>query len=267
MVTDFGRHECIMHAKRAMSSAQARYIKQSGHDDEKDFAKCLGIWDIHVSSNHAKKDVVDTRGYAYSVKSGKKKWQIFLYSKIRFQTDPDFMNMNNIGRLFLQCIDSFPESRYDYLLNKIKYKIRLQTPMKQLCVRLQDEKLLARFIDKSMFNNGEVDFLVVKDGGVFHVFWREEVVHVLAHSYEVENSRARRENQVDAQKVVFKVDGKTHGEIEVRKDSDSHYRQIKFWLSKPLTLGLLKNKIKRTYQLNSRVTLYGKAINKLLKLQ
>jgi uncharacterized protein (DUF2461 family) len=69
------------------------------------------------------------------VKSGEKKWQIFLYSRTRFETDYTFMAMNGLGKLFLKCIDSFPENRSEYLKNKRIYKEKLQEPMRELCQR------------------------------------------------------------------------------------------------------------------------------------
>lgn len=117
-----------------------------------------------------------------------------------------------------------------------------------------------------MFNSGEVDFLVIKEGKIFHVFWSREVVDVLTNNYEVKNSQARGKNQFDDQKVIFKVHGKTHGEIEMRNDSDIHYREVKFWLDKKLTFDLLKTQIKRVQPITERIILYGKAINKLSKM-
>ena len=40
-----------------------------------------------------KKDVIDSEGRSYSVKSGEKKWQIFLYGKKRFGEDYTFKGM------------------------------------------------------------------------------------------------------------------------------------------------------------------------------
>ncbi|MGQ9664666.1 MAG: hypothetical protein ACUVUH_04945 [bacterium] len=135
--------------------------------------------------------------------------------------------------------------------------------MKRLCQRLKEKRLLASFINASIFNSGEVDFLVIKDGKNFHLFWNRDVVDFLTKHYEVENSKARGGNQIDSQKVVFKVDGKTHGEIEMRNDSDVHYREIKFWLDKNLTCNLLKAQIKQVKSLTQRIFLHGKAIIKL----
>jgi len=256
-----------MARKKAMTSEKASYVKRKGHADAREFAEVLGIGKEFISEPQAKKDVIDSDGYSYSVKSGEKKWQIFLYGKKRFEEDYTFKGMNGLGNLFLQCIESFPENRIEYLKNKELYKRKLQKPMKELCERLKEKRILAAFIDKSIFNSGEVNFLVIKERDIFHVFWNRDVVEALKDSYEVENSKARGLNQMDDQKVVFKVAGKTHGEIEMRNDSDVHYREIKFWLSKKLTFELLTSKIKDYHNLNEKVILYGKAIKKLLKIK
>jgi hypothetical protein len=254
-----------MPKKKAMTSEKASFVKRKGHEDAREFAELLGIGKEFNNNPQAKKDVIDSEGYSYSVKSGEKKWQIFLYGKTRFENNFTFKGMNGIGDLFLRCINSFPENREDYLKDKVKYKKELQKPMLELCDKLKDKRILTAFIDKSMFNSGEVDFLVIKESNNFYIFWGREVVKTLVNSYVVENSKARGMNQIDAQKVIFKVDGITHGEIEMRNDSDVHYREIKFWLDKKLTFVLLTSKIQPSKQLKPRIYLYGKAINKLSK--
>jgi hypothetical protein len=82
---------------------------------------------------------------------------------------------------------------------------------------------------------------------------------------EVENSKARINSQLNDQKVVFKFSGKTIGEIEIRNDSDIHYREVKFWLGKNQTLTTLKSKILPSREVNERLILYGTAIKKLSK--
>lgn len=256
-----------MAKKKAMTSEKASYVKRKGHADAREFAELLGIGREYRSEPQAKKDVIDLEGRSYSVKSGEKKWQIFLYGKRRFEENYTFKGMNGLGDLFLMCIDSFPERREEYLENKKLFKERLQTPMRKLCQKLKEKNLLAAFVDKSMFNSGEVDFLVIKDEGIFHVFWGRDVVEILIRCFEVENSKARGKNQVDAQKVIFKVSGKTYGEIEMRNDSELHYREVKFWLDKKLTFSLLQSQINKTRNLNRRIILYGRAINKLFNLR
>jgi hypothetical protein len=173
--------------------------------------------------------------------------------------------MNGLSEIFLECIETFPESRKEYLSDKRKYKEKLKEPMRKLCQKLQDKRLLAGFIDKSMFNSGEVDFLVIKEEEQFHVFWGRDVVKVLTENLKVENSKARISSQLDDQKVVFKFSGKTIGEIEMRNDSDIHYREVKFWLGKNQTLNLLKSKISRKRKVKGKLILYGTTINKIKK--
>jgi len=255
-----------MTKRKAMTSQKASYVKKKGHADAREFAELLGIGKEYRSEPQAKKDVIDLEGHSYSIKSGEKKWQIFLYGKTRFEKDYTFRGMNALGDLFLRCIESFPEKRKDYLRNKEKYKRRLQNPMRELCQRLRERRLLAAFIDKAMFNSGEVDFLVIKDQELFQVFWGREVVETLSSNYVVENSKAKMKNQFDNQKVIFKVSGRTHGEIEMRNDSEIHYREVKFWLDKKLTLHLLKSQIGKVQNLTSKIIIHGKAIKRLSRI-
>lgn len=254
-----------MGKKRAMSSEKASQVKRKGHLDANEFAELIGIGKEYKSDPRAKKDVIDTEGMSYSVKSGEKKWQIFLYGKTRFETDATFGGLNGLGRLFLECINSFPESREEYLNSKLYYKKNLQKPIRELSQKLSRKELLAAFLEKSIFNSGEVDFLVIKDKNEFHIFYNKDVIKVLTERYIVETSKAKTVNQVDDQKVLFKVDGKTHGEIEMRNDSEVHYREVKFWLSKKHTIELLKKEVKPVKKLIERIYVYGKAIKKLSK--
>jgi len=149
-----------MPKRKAMSSQKESYVKIRGHKDAKEFAELLGIGKEYGSEPTAKKDVIDFEGHSYSVKSGEKKWQIFLYGKTRFEKDYTFKAMNGISDLFLKCIDSFPESRDEYLRNKKNYKEKLKQPMRELCKKLKERKIIEAFIDKAMFNSGEAKFLL-----------------------------------------------------------------------------------------------------------
>jgi len=255
-----------MTKKKAMTSQKASHVKKKGHVDAREFAELLGIGKEYRSNPQPKKDVIDSEGYSYSVKSGEKKWQIFLYGKTRFENDYTFRGMNGLGDLFLRCINSFPEDRTEYLRNKDKYKRELQHPMRELCKKLKEKRLLAAFIDKGMFNSGEVDFFVIKEQEMFHVFWSRKVVEIFANNYVVENSKARMKNQFDDQKVIFKVSGRTYGEIEMRNDSEIHYREVEFWLDKKLTFNLLKSQIVKTQNLKSKIITYGKDIKRLSRI-
>jgi len=228
--------------KRAMSSEKASQVKLRGHEKEKIFAKYIGLDDEYKNDRKAKKDVIDFNGDGHSIKSGTW-WQLFLYSFGRIKGDYGFLTMNGIGQLLLDCLAVFPENRKDYLANKDLYKNKLKIPMRELCEKFQDKNRLKAFLSKAIFNGGEVQFLSVFDkDGFVHIFHFEDVVDVLANSLSVENSKAKNIRQYDDQKLLFKKEVNI-GEIEIRNDSEQHYKEIKFRLNGMKTLQILKENI------------------------
>lgn len=243
--------------KRGLSSEDARIIRQRGHNDAQEFAFSIGMKGSYGNDPHAKKDVIDPSGDAHSVKSGEKKWQIFLYGRNRF--DKDFKVMNGMGELLVACIDAFPPTFDEYQANKAVAKARLRVPMRELAVKLQDKTRLRAFLNKSLFNGGEINYLTIKHGGVFHVFHRDDVLKVLCDNLEVCNSRATSEVSTAEQKVILKHGGLNLGEVEMRNDSEGHYQEIRFNMIKPRVMALLFGKIPPAKPFNNRVLVYGTA--------
>jgi len=247
---------------RASSPEKARQIRQQGHDDALLFALKIGLDEDYKNDIKAKKDVIDPAGDAHSVKSGQKKWQIFLYSYNRFETDASFRVMNGIGQLLMDCINAFPPTFDEYQKSKMKAKERLRPHMVALAEKLKDKLRLKAFIAKSIFNGGEVNYLTVYDNKKFHVFWGKEVEQVMMNNLLVENSQARQEGQVPEQKVILKYKGVNLGEIEMRNDSPVHYREIRFNMLKPKAMGLLFTTIRAKHNFNADVIVYGDAIRR-----
>lgn len=256
--------------KRAMTSEYASIVKLRGHQKERIFANLIGLDDEYKHDKKAKKDVIDFNGDGHSVKSGTW-WQIFLYSASRIKSDYGFLAMNGIGQLILDCLEIFPEHRFEYEKEKQKYKDLLKIPMTNLCEKLQDKNRLKAFLSKAIFNGGEVQFFTVFEKGEYesiHVFYFEDVIDILAKNLSVENSKARQVGQTDAQKVIFK--NKTSvGEIEVRNDSKIHYREIKFRLNAEKITKILKENTKKYDKpelingvKNTKICRYDKAIKK-----
>jgi hypothetical protein len=245
---------------RASSSDEARRYRKQGHDDALLFALSIGLNEDYKNDAQAKKDVIDPSGDAHSVKSGKKKWQIFLYGLNRFQNDAFFNVMNGMGQLLIDCIKSFPETFEEYERNKVEAKEKLRSHMVALADKLQDKRRLRAFIGKSMFNGGEVNYLTVYEKNKFHVFWGKEVEQVMTDNLEVTNSKARQEGQFPEQKVVFKFGDTNLAELEMRNDSPNHYREIRFNMVKPKAMKLLFSKIATAHNYNDKVILYGEAI-------
>lgn len=249
--------------RRAMTTESARRVKLAGHQAEREFVDIIG-GQIYPGSR--KKDVIDEQGNIHSVKSGDKKWQIFLYRKKRFEESIGFLG----ARLFVDCIDTFPEERKDYLNDKAKYKLNLQPKMRALKdfldstnpIFLHSNKLV--FLQEAIFHSSEVDYLAIKEGNLFHIFDAGEVIKIIDTSTVVANSKAVQGDQMDDQKVIFKLFEKdiTIGEIEMRNDSEIHYREVKFWMDREKTFNLLKNEIKPARKKSERVIAYGKAISR-----
>ena len=232
--------------KKAMKSEDASLKKIGGHINESDFAEIVGVG--LPTSQTDKKDVVDCDGKIHSIKGGTW-WQVFLYSRERFLNDPIFQGLGDLSDIFVQCIDAFPVDRKEHLANKELAKKRLQVAMKRLCRELQNANLAKALFSKSFFNGGEVDYLTIvpafmnekpKNEKLFHVFHQEDVIAVL-HTLHIENSRRRAKNQFDDQKVLFRTT-KNVGEIEMRNDSDTHYRKVKFRINGTQILDMLLDK-------------------------
>lgn len=249
-------------AKRGLSSEDARQVRQKGHDDALEFAILIGLDNDYKNDAVAKKDVIDPSGDAHSLKSGAKKWQLFLYGINRFQNDDFFQTMNGIGQLLIKCIEAFPLDFEEYSLNKLDAKERCRIPMRELSNLFQEKRRVKTFINKSMFNGGEVNYLTVRHENKYHVFLSKDVVELFANSVEVSNSKAIAKNQVPEQKVIFKYEGRNLAELEMRNDSKIHYRQIRFNMLKPRMLNLLFDNIPKTNDFNERILVYGNACKK-----
>lgn len=224
--------------RRGGSADQAREYRQAGHDDALIFALLLGLNRDYDNDKRAKKDVIDPSGDAHSLKSGNRKWQIFLYRRSRFESDDGFQALNGVGSLLIHCIDAFPPRYQDYVQNKDAAKRRLRTPMRELKDRFQRKALLRAFLMKSIFNGGEVNYLTICDEARYHVYRNTDVVRVLGDALSVANSTSR--SSIPDQKVVFKFEGKNVAELEMRNDSPQHYGEVRFNMLKKPFLHLLR---------------------------
>lgn len=251
--------------KRGLSSDGARAVRQQGHDDALEFAKAIGMDNDYSNDKSAKKDVIDLCGDAHSVKSGHKKWQIFLYGLNRFSGDHGFVALNGMGEMLANCIKSFPETYSEYCLDKTTAKEKCKIPMRELCEKLQEKKRVKAFFHKSMFNGGEVNYLTVKQDGKYHIFLNEDVINCFGENFAVHNSKAKTSKQFDDQKVIFKYQNNNVAELEMRNDSEVHYREVRFNMYKPRALKMLLEKITESKTYNDKVIVYGAAIKKFHK--
>lgn len=245
---------------RASNPDDARRYRQQGHDDALQFALLLGLTEDYQNDKSAKKDVIDPSGDAHSIKSGTKKWQMFLYRRSRFEDDDGFQALNGVGSLLIHCIDAFPPRYEDYRGNEEAAKQRLRTPMRELKDRFQRRTLLRAFLMKSIFNGGEVDYLTFLDNGIYHVFRNRDVVRAMGEVFTVANSQARAKGQVPEQKVLFKYKDRNVGELEMRNDSRTHYQEVRFNMDKSRTAELLYEQVPGSRIFSENIKVYGQAI-------
>jgi len=243
--------------RKAMSTEKAREVRAKGHLDALEFANLIGLQRDYQNDPIAKKDVVDPGGDTHSVKSGTKKWQIFLYSKNRFGSDDAFLSMNGIGQAIIACIDILPNTFFEYQNNKQFYKDNLRSQMVALKDLLKEKRRVRTFLNKSIFNGGEVNYLTVKHKGLFHVFYSNDVIKAMADNLEISNSQARRDSETAEQKVLFKFNNHNLGELEIRNSGENHYKEVLFVMNKLKVMDLLFEKIALTGKYNDRVLLYG----------
>ncbi|MFH1004648.1 MAG: hypothetical protein V1781_04010 [Bacteroidota bacterium] len=251
-----------MSKRKAMTTEKARQVRQQGHDDALEFASLIGLDNDYKNDSKAKKDVIDKSGDAHSVKSGSKRWQLFLYSINRIREDDFFQTMNGIGQLLIECINSFPLCFQDYTANKKIAKEKLRTPMRKLAELLQEKRRVRSFINKAMFNGGEVNYLTVRHNDIYHVFLNKDVVRIFANAVEITNSKAITKSQTSEQKVIFKYNNHNLCELEIRNSGENHYREVLFVMNKLKMMNLLFGKIPQTKKFNNRVFIYGDASKK-----
>ena len=225
-----------------MTSEQASLKKLAGHAREEKFASMIGGM-VRRDRPQGKMDVVDRQKNCHSVKGGSW-WQIFLYSRTRLVENTDFQELEKMTQNMIACIDAFPEDRKNYQKNKHMYKTKLQEPMKLLAEELQKKEIFQKFLEKSFFNIGEVQYLSAlrKVDNKFYIFWCQDVVDILKNNLEVVNSKAQNNNQYDCQKVLLKYETNV-SEIEIRTDSKVHYKEIKCRFDAEKTIRLLTEKI------------------------
>lgn len=251
-----------MSKKRAMSSERARQVRQKGHDDALEFALKIGLNTDYRNDKQAKKDVIDPSGDAHSVKSGVKRWQLFLYGQHRFENDDFFQTMNGIGQEIIKCIEAFPATYTEYQKNKQEAKERCRIPMRKLKELFQEKRRVKTFINKAMFNGGEVNYLTIKHQNQFHIFLNQDVIQVFSDNVIVQNSQARAKGQTPEQKVIFKYNNKNLAELEIRNSGKNHYKEVLFVMNKLVMLDLLFYYIKDKKEFLEDIFVYNQAIKK-----
>jgi hypothetical protein len=261
---------------RGSSSDQASTYKKQGHTDEKIFSDLIGGI-VKKGEHTGKTDVIGPDGKTYSVKGGEKKWQIFLYAYDRIKNDKDFHQIKDLGINLVNSLDSFPNKYVIYeqdkkkclslineyikinnakssikdisLISKIidennsyfSSKLKLMNSNKELLKTLENNDTLRFFLDKSIFNLREVDRISIKMNNKFLVFDKSDVLDILSENLSIKLSSSgnrKTDLNIDGQKIIM-FHKSNIVELEVRNDSDKHFRQLRFNMIKPKAVNLL----------------------------
>ena len=157
----------------------------------------------------------------------------------------------------------------------IQAKNKLMAATLNVKTKLEEKEILRAFLDEAIFNNGEVTYLAILDttfkkDNIFKVFHRLDVLEILSNKLVPAVSVAGKvadDYNVNGQKTLLKYI-KPNGslkniiEIEIRNDSNSHYRQVRFNMYSKDALGLLINDSLTAEVKNygDQTILYGKSI-------
>ena len=125
---------------------------------------------------------------------------------------------------------------------------------------LLDEEVLKKFLLKSIFDN-DVYYLAIKKEDIFQVYESQEVVSVLAEELTPCLSRKTTGRPDDitfeGQKVILKSRHNV-GELEIRNDSDKHYREMRFNMYRKRILEMLSNNFIESRREHKKVIFYKK---------
>lgn len=237
-----------------MSSEKASRVKKRGHNKEYLFADLIGGEAIKGTN---KIDVKDKNGNLFTIKGGSEvkgksgtdgRWQLFLFSKSRFLKDENFP----LREYFIKILNCFPKTRDEYDLKPNYYKELVKKPMSELKEILNKDNNIEQFFSKAIFNF-IIDYLVIYDNDIFHVFEKSDVLSAFKNQLIISNSST-------FQKVVFLYNEKIAIEIEVRK-SKGKFPSILLITNKRKILSILLDKFNNYEEKKRNIFAYGAAKN------
>lgn len=238
-----------------MTSDKASRVKTRGNRKEDIFARVINGM---VFRGTEKSDVINPFRQLFSVKGSSEKKggagkegriQIFQYRKSRFEKEKDFPSGDMIKKIF----DCYPPTHKEYEDSKSKVKSKVAICMKELKESLIEEENRKNFLERAIFGK-DVDFLVVYDDDIFHIFYKDDVINAFINHVTIDNNSS-------CQKVVFKYKTLCM-EIEMRTTDDGKYPTIFIPSTKSRFMSLLMDNIKPQKKISNVIYVYGKAIQK-----
>ena len=250
------------HKKKSMTKEKASFVKKAGHYNEDEFALLIQGETI---GNTGKTDV--KKGlWNFSLKKECKRIQFALYSANSKHWKQD----SEISNLCKACIDIYPPTFAEYADNKPLFKALLREKMIVLKDWLQNNDNVCTFFHQFITNNGEIHFVVMKDGDHQHIFDAQEVVQTLSKETMICNSQATKTGETSEQKVIVKYKNdkdkwKNLVEIEMRNSSPNHFAQFLCVCNRDDLFCLLKRCISHTTNIGDNIVAYGSRASNVMK--
>ena len=294
----------VINRRRAPSSEISSEKKLSGHAREDDFAALIGGEVIHGTQKGDVKDkngkIYTVKSgkkwqvflYGYNRIANCIHLKILQLCLDAFPEDynPYVKDRENCiaykekyirdyGREAAKNLSNDDVAKYMISNKYIEAKSKLAEATIFVCNKLKDKDLLRKFLCEALFDNAEVNFIAIKDStykkdGLFRIFDKEDVLDILSEKLFPTLSKAGgvpEDYNVAGQKTLLiyqNTDKKWKNivEIEIRNDSATHYRQVRFNMYSKDALFLLLNSPQCTQSkyISKNVVAYGRAIKTLL---
>ena len=171
-----------------------------------------------------------------------------------------------------EVVDTLGKNEY------VTSKNKLAKATDEVCKMLKDKSFLQDFLDEALFNNKEVSYLAIKDttfrkDDAYKVFTRKDVLEILSSELFPATSKAGNvpeDFNVSGQKTLlcYKTKNGTQKnivEIEIRNDSETHYRQVRFNMYSRDALTLLLNKLEKNSKVmaGKKLLYFGESIRQI----
>lgn len=244
--------------KRAMTSEKASMVKKDGHKNQDRFAEIMnGI----KSDDHTGKIDIRVQEKTYSLKKECKRIQFALYTI----SSRRWRNRSTMTDMCKLCLSVFPIKFYEYKRDTERYKKLLGERMKCLkesCKNKSNLKELLEIFIRGRSN--EVQYVVFNFKGEDYIFQADEMIDKIIQNTTIHTSSKKTITSEDAQKVIIR---NQHNiiEMEIRKSSETHYREFLCVANRDKLVNLLISAIPNKAYHKQNVLLLGKAIQQHLQ--
>ena len=136
-------------------------------------------------------------------------------------------------------------------------KFQLQLATTKMRKKFEEKGQIKSFLEKGMFDNENVEKLVVKEDDNFLVFHKSDILNIFESNLEVSNSVAGHgidDINLDGQKTIMKYK-QNIVELEIRNDA-SVYRQVRFNMKRQKAIDLFKIKTRKVNSSIDRIIYY-----------